>query len=47
MRGSIKWQTAELAKAIFEAKVSKEERTDPESEKYGKVSSHRTVETQG
>ena len=45
MRGSIKWQTAELAKAMFEAKVSKEERTDPESERYGKISSYKTMET--
>jgi integrase len=45
MRGSIKWQTAQLAKAIFEAKVSKEERTDPDSERYGKISSYKTMKT--
>jgi integrase len=45
MRGSTRWQTAQLAKAIFEAGISKEERTNPESDKYGKISSYKTMET--
>jgi hypothetical protein len=36
MRGSIKWQTAQLAKAIFEAGISKQERTNPRSERYAR-----------
>jgi len=45
MRGSIKWQTAQLARAIFEAGISKQERTNSESERYGKISSYKTMET--
>jgi len=45
MRGSVSWQTGELTKAIFEEGVSKEERTDPASEKYGVISSFKTMET--
>jgi len=45
MRGTIGWQTAELVKAVFEEGVSKEERTDTTSEKYGKISSFKTMET--
>ncbi|MGD0230353.1 MAG: hypothetical protein ABSC19_08340 [Syntrophorhabdales bacterium] len=45
MRGSIRWQTGELAKAVFEAGVSKAERINPESVHCGKIASYRTMET--
>ena len=45
MRGSIRWQTGELAKAVFEAGVSKAERVNPESAHHGKIASYRTMET--
>ena len=45
MRGSIKWQTTQLVKAIFEPKVSKEERINPQSQRYGKISSYGTMNT--
>ena len=45
MRGSIRWQTGELAKALFEAGISKAERVNPESAHHGKIASYRTMET--
>ena len=45
MRGSIRWQTGELAKAVFEAGISKAERVNPESAHFGKIASYRTMET--
>ncbi len=45
LRGSIRWQTGELAKAVFEAGVSKAERVSPQSVHHGKISSYRTMET--
>jgi integrase len=45
VRGSIRWQTGELAKAVFEAGVSKVERINPESAQYGKIASYGTMET--
>src|SRR5271157_1366048 len=44
MRGSVKWQTGQLARALFEEGVSKAQRMDP-GEKQGKISSYRTMET--
>lgn len=45
MRGSIRWQTGELAKVLFEAGISKAERINPESAHYGKIASYGTMET--
>ena len=44
MRGSVKWQTGQLAKALFEEGVSKAARVSP-GEKQGEVSSYKTMET--
>jgi integrase len=44
MRGSVKWQTGQLARALFEEGLSKAQRMDP-GEKQGKISSYRTMET--
>jgi len=44
MRGSVRWQTGQLTKAIFEERVSKEKRVSP-GEKEGKISSYKTMET--
>jgi integrase len=44
MRGSVKWQTGQLTKALFEEGVSKAERVS-QGEKQGKVSSYKTMET--
>lgn len=45
MRGTVKWQTAQLTKAIFEERLSKEQRTDPNDEAYGKIASYGSMET--
>ena len=44
MRGSIYYQSATLAKAIFQPGAKKHERIDPEHENFQKVSSYRTME---
>ena len=43
LRGSIRWQTGELAKAVFEAGVSKAERVNPQSVLANMARYHRTV----
>ena len=45
MRGSVYYQTAQLAKHIFEEGAKKYEKTDPEHPYYKCVSSYKTMET--
>ncbi len=45
MRGSVYYQTAQLAKAVFVAGAKKEERMDPSHPYYNCVASYRTMET--
>lgn len=45
MRGSVYYQTAELAKAIFQEGAKKHERIDPEHPYYQCVASYKTMET--
>jgi len=44
MRGSIYYQSAQLAKAVFQAGAKKDERMNPEHDYFEKVSSYRTME---
>ena len=43
MRGSVEYQTAQLTKIIFREGTKKEEKTNPESEYFEKVSSYQTM----
>lgn len=43
MRGSIEYQTAQLTKTIFQERVKKEEKIDPGSAYFEKVSSYQTM----
>lgn len=43
MRGSVEYQTAQLTKTIFQEGAKKQERIDPNSDYYEKVSSYQTM----
>jgi len=43
MRGSVEYQTAQLTKIIFQERAKKEEKIDPNSEHFEKVSSYQTM----
>ncbi|GIT98815.1 hypothetical protein [Sulfurovum sp. TSL1] len=43
MRGSVEYQTAQLTKVIFQEGAKKEEKNDPKSEYFNKVSSYQTM----
>ena len=45
MRGSVYYQTATLAKNIFQESAKKVEKIDPDNEHYKKVSSYKTMES--
>ena len=45
MRGSVYYQSSQLAKQIFEAGAKKEDRTNPNHEHYQKVASFKTMES--
>ena len=45
MRGSVYYQSAQLAKQVFEAGAKKEDRINPNHEHYQKVASYKTMET--
>jgi len=43
MRGSVEYQTAQLTKIIFQEGAKKEEKIDPNSEHFNKISSYQTM----
>jgi len=43
MRGSVEYQTAQLTRVIFQEGAKKEEKTNQDSEHFGKVSSYQTM----
>lgn len=45
MRGSVYYQSSQLAKQIFEASAKKEDRINPNHEHYQKVASYKTMES--
>ena len=45
MRGSVYYQSSQLAKQIFEAGAKKEDRVNPNHEHYQKVASYKTMES--